>query len=75
MIENALIKNCTEIFCGFADDVAPDVLEAGIDQLFEDGLLRDIPVVGSIYKAGQAVAKVVSAFQMKHILVFATIPL
>lgn len=72
MEENKLIQNCGEILSDFAENTAIDIIESGIDQLFDDGLLKDIPIVGSVYNLVKSITKIIGVFKTKHILVFAS---
>ena len=47
-----------------------DYFELGVDTLFKDGLLKDIPIVGSIIGAGKFVYNVADRNAIKQLVVF-----
>jgi hypothetical protein len=51
-------------------DLSVNVAEIGIDQLFESDLLKDIPVIGSLYGLGKTAKNLKDLFLIKKILVF-----
>lgn len=51
-------------------DTSIDYIELGIDTLFKDGLLKDIPIVGSIIGAGKFVYNIADRNAIKQLVVF-----
>ena len=52
-------------------DLSMDISEICLDMLLDEGVIKDIPVLGSIYKIGKAVYSVSQLNHIKKILVFA----
>ena len=52
-------------------ELGADVLEIGLDQILEEGILKDIPIFGSIVKVGRLVSTVHDAIFTKKVLAFA----
>lgn len=52
-------------------DLGADILEIGLDQLLEEGIIKDIPVFGSVVKAGKIVSTINDAIFVKKVIVFA----
>ncbi|MCQ2026633.1 hypothetical protein [Clostridium butyricum] len=51
-------------------DIGIDMLEVGIDNLLQEGLAKNIPIVGSIVKVGQFVYNIYDRNLLKQTLVF-----
>lgn len=51
-------------------DTSIDYIELGIDTLFKDGVLKDIPIVGSIIGAGKFVYNIADRNAIKQLVVF-----
>ena len=51
-------------------DTSIDYFELGVDTLFKDGLLKDIPIVSSIIGAGKFVYNIADRNAIKQLLVF-----
>lgn len=51
-------------------DTSIDYLELGVDTLFKDGVLKDIPIVGSIIGAGKFAYNVADRNTIKQLVVF-----
>lgn len=51
-------------------DTSIDYIELGIDTLFKDGLLKDIPIAGSIIGAGKFVYNIADRNAIKQLIVF-----
>lgn len=68
------MKNtCNEIAKEIANDcesVSIDYLEMGIDSLLDDGVLKDIPVVKTVYTAIKLPKTISNAFNMKKLIRF-----
>lgn len=51
-------------------DIGIDMFEIGIDSFLEEGLIKDIPIVGSIVKTGQFIYNLYDRNLLKQTLVF-----
>jgi hypothetical protein len=51
-------------------DITTEIAEAGFDQLLSDGFLKDIPVIGSVFKMLGIAKKVLDANFLNNILKF-----
>ena len=52
-------------------DLGADILEVGLDQLLEEGIIKDIPILGSVVKAGKIVSTIHDAIFVKKVIAFA----
>lgn len=52
-------------------DISTDISEICIDMLQEEGVIKDFPVLGTVYKVGKTVCSVGRLAYIKKILVFA----
>lgn len=52
-------------------DLGADILEIGLDQILEEGIIKDIPVFGSFIKIGKTIKSIHDAIFAKKVLVFA----
>jgi hypothetical protein len=66
---NELDINRSLILKGFAN-ITPDLLEAGVDQFFKDGLLKDIPILGTILKVAESAQTIIAAANRKKLYRF-----
>ena len=65
------IQNFKETIYDNVLNVGTDIAEISIDALMEDGIVKDIPVIGTIYKIGKTVTAVKDIVSTKRTLVFA----
>lgn len=52
-------------------DLNVDIAEAIIDSLLDDGILKEIPIIGTVFKLGKTCKSIERMFYVKKILVFA----
>lgn len=52
-------------------EIATDLAEVGVDQLLDDGVIREIPVLGILQKTGKLLLDIRNLYITKHVLVFA----
>jgi len=60
--EESLIENCL--------DPTMDFLEDSIDVIFDDEVLKNIPIVKSIYAAGKTIVSIRDKYLCKRIIAF-----
>ena len=67
------MNNCNEVVMEMAKstvDVAADYLECGVDYFLDDDVLKNIPVVKTIYTLIKLPKTVINAYSMKKIIAF-----
>lgn len=64
------IQDLKNTMCDAALDSMSDIAEIGLDSFLEDGLIKDIPVVGFLFRMGKGISSVKDAITAKRILVF-----
>lgn len=52
-------------------ELGADILEVGLDQILEEGVLKDIPILGGLIKVGNTIKTVHDAFFTKKVITFA----
>ena len=52
------------------EDIGIDVLELGVDSILEDGILREIPIVGTVAKVGKIFISVRDRNLLKQLVIF-----
>ena len=53
-------------------NVSIDLAEVAIDQLIDDGVFKDIPILGTIYGVGKAALQIREILFLKKIIYFLT---
>ncbi|ALB46236.1 hypothetical protein [Clostridium beijerinckii] len=51
-------------------DIGTDMIEVGIDSLLEDGLLKDVPIVGTVFKTGKLIYNLYDRNLLRQTLIF-----
>ncbi len=69
-IELQPVQNLKDTMLDATIDTIEDIAEIGLDSLLNEGVIKDIPIVGALFRIGKGVSSVKDAITAKRILIF-----
>lgn len=69
-MNNGLIKSFEDSLLGNFIDPTTDLVEVAVDSLFEDGIIKDIPIVKYIYSVGKTIVCIRDKYLCKRLIAF-----
>ena len=70
MVMENLVPMFSKSLFESVEDIGIDVLELGVDSILEDGILREIPIVGTVAKIGKIFVSVRDRNLLKQSVIF-----